>query len=198
MPTSVGHSLSGLIAYMALAGWKKWSIRLVIIFVLLSNLPDFDFVPGWLIGQPNLFHRGASHSMLLAFVIGLSAGVIVKTTRGGKFVPALMTVFILYMMHLVLDLFSADYSTMPGFQIFWPFSNEHYIAPTVIFANITRSSIVEEFVPSLFNSHNLRAMVNEVVIFTPPILLLWGLMGRERSPDGSIGGSYNQPEVDEG
>jgi len=55
LPTSVGHSLSGLIAYMALAGWKKWSIRLVIIFVLLSNLPDFDFVPGWLIGQPNLF-----------------------------------------------------------------------------------------------------------------------------------------------
>jgi membrane-bound metal-dependent hydrolase YbcI (DUF457 family) len=183
---------------MAIAGRKKWSVWLVVLFVLLSNLPDFDFFPGWLIGQPNLFHRGASHSLLLAFVIGLSAGVTVKIVRGGRFVPVLMTVFILYTMHVVLDLFSADYSTMPGFQILWPFSNEYYIAPSVIFTNITRSPIVEEFVPSLFNSHNLRAIVNEVIIFTPPILLLWGLMGREKSPDGSIGGSYNQPEVDAG
>ena len=195
MPSPVGHTLSGWIAYLVLTGRRKRSLWLFLSFVLLSNLPDFDFFPGWMLGQPNLFHRGASHSLLLAMVIGVSAGVIFKIA-GGKFVPVAVATFLVYTVHISLDLFSADYGTPQGFQILWPFSDRYYIAPSVIFTNITRSPMVEEFVPSLFNSHNLRAVINEVIIFLPPLLLLLGLKGRGITTDRSLNRAENASEIE--
>ena len=41
-----------------------------------SIVPDFDFLPGILIGEPGAFHHGASHSLTSAVIFG----VVVFTT----------------------------------------------------------------------------------------------------------------------
>ncbi len=177
MPSPVGHSLSGIAAYFLFVRSKR-SYLLVLFFILFANLPDFDFIPGWIVDQPNLFHRGFSHSFFMACMIGVTVGLIVRLTGRGKALTSATAVIFLCSFHIVLDLFSVDYGTPPGFKILWPFKDQHYIAPNVIFMNITRSPLPEEFFRSLFNTHNLKAVINEVVIFLPLLFLSWGLRGR--------------------
>jgi membrane-bound metal-dependent hydrolase YbcI (DUF457 family) len=180
MPSPVGHSLSGIAAYLLLVRSKR-SYLLLLFFIFFANLPDLDFIPGWLVNQPNLFHRGLSHSFFMAGMIGVTVGLVVRLAGRGKALPAAMAVIFLCCFHIILDLFSVDYGTPPGFKILWPFRDEHYIAPNVIFMNITRSPLPEEFFRSLFNTHNLKAVINEIVIFLPLLLLVWGSRGRGRN-----------------
>ncbi len=177
MPSPVGHSLSGVAAYLLAGRRGKGAAWVLVAFVFLTILPDFDFVPGWLVRQPNLFHRGASHSLFLAVFAGLLAGLALRSAGKGRFVTGAMAGFFLYALHVVLDLFSVDYSDPKGFQILWPYSTNHYIAPWEIFPNIIRSGTGREFFSSLFNLHNLKAVITETILFIPPILLLWGLRG---------------------
>jgi inner membrane protein len=181
MPSPVGHSLSGVLSYLTAVDRKRNGVGLLALFVLVTILPDFDFLPGWIIGQPNLFHRGASHSLCVALLIGLLVGLVAMVTGKGKFVPMAVIGFLMYTLHIVLDLFSVDYSVPRGFPVLWPFDRRCYIAPVEVFLNITRSGSSGEFFTSLFNSHNLEAVINELIIFLPPTLLMWGLRWRGRA-----------------
>jgi membrane-bound metal-dependent hydrolase YbcI (DUF457 family) len=186
MPSPVGHALSGLVAGLAVSQRKKKVCRIMLGFVFLTVLPDFDFLPGWLAGQPNLFHRGFSHSLLMAVIIGVTVGLVVKASGRGKFMPSAVAGFSLYALHIVLDLFSVDHSVPRGFQVLWPFDSGYYIAPYGLFLDITRSPTGDGFFQSLFNSNNYRAIINEVVVFLPALLMLWGLRGRMDRISGSL------------
>ncbi len=178
MPSPVGHSLGGFSVYLYLTVRRKGALWLVVFCVLVTNLPDLDFLPGWLAGEPNLFHRGGSHSIFVALVVGVVAGLVAKLTGKGKFIPVASAAFVLYGLHLVLDLFCVDNSTPRGFQMLWPLNDDYYIAPMTIFGDITRSPVAAEFFQSLFSAHNFRAVINEIVLFLPPLMLLWGIRGR--------------------
>ena len=68
MPSPIGHSLVGLIVFHYFKQKNlKWSFLSIVLVILVSNLPDFDFIPGILLGEPNRFHHGISHSF--GFVI---------------------------------------------------------------------------------------------------------------------------------
>src|ERR1044071_7547790 len=63
MPSPVGHSLAGLIAYQIapeIDGMARG--RVVALYLLAANAPDLDFLPGLIVGDPNRFHHGISHS----------------------------------------------------------------------------------------------------------------------------------------
>jgi membrane-bound metal-dependent hydrolase YbcI (DUF457 family) len=165
------------VIYLLTCRGGKNALRLVLAFVLLANLPDFDFLPGWLVGQPNLFHRGASHSLFTALLVGLVIGIGARATGWERFLPAATLGFALYASHVLLDLFSVDYSVPRGFEVLWPLSGEHYLTDVGLFMNIEHSPFMEEFFASLLSEENLKAVVNEVVIFLPAVLLLWGLRG---------------------
>ncbi len=178
MPSPVGHSLGGFSVYLCLTARRKGTLGLLVFCVLITNLPDLDFLPGWLTGEPNLFHRGGSHSILVALVVGVVVGLVVKLTGKGKFLPVASAAFVLYGIHLVLDLFCVDNSTPRGFQMLWPLNDDYYIAPMTIFDDITRSPVAAEFFQSLFSAHNFRAVINEIMLFLPALMLLWGIRGR--------------------
>ena len=185
MPSPVGHSLSGLIVYHAFGSDRGGFPRSSVPFVLLANLPDFDFIPGWLIGHPNMFHRGVSHSVFIALVAGAAVGIVSRVTKVGSALKASLIGFLLYACHILLDLFTLDHSERPGFEVLWPFDHGRYAAPIALFSDITRSSTSEGFVTSLFSHHNLISVVNELVILLPPVLLLWGLSAWVRAERGS-------------
>ena len=64
MPSPIGHSLTGWLT----AAWRDGSFKPVhpgrfLLYVVVANGPDLDFIPGLLTGAPNLYHHGRSHSL---------------------------------------------------------------------------------------------------------------------------------------
>ncbi|MFQ5584839.1 MAG: hypothetical protein ACE5GL_10425 [Calditrichia bacterium] len=64
MPSPIGHSLAGYV----IASFKSGSLfnknlSTVLLFVFVANVPDLDFIPGLIIGKPNIYHHGVSHSL---------------------------------------------------------------------------------------------------------------------------------------
>src|SRR5579883_2594427 len=73
MALPVGHAAAGYLAYEAVrpagrhrAGWLATAL-------LLANAPDLDYLPGLLVGHPDAWHRGVTHS--LAAALAVAAGV---------------------------------------------------------------------------------------------------------------------------
>jgi len=119
MPFPLGHTAIGLTTY-ELNGQKATpSQRLwVFLFVLLlSNLPDFDMLVGLVMtGNADAFHRGPSHSLLFAVVMGYAASKIAKRLF---VVPPLSfgLCTALIFSHVIADLVF----TSAPVSLFWPF-----------------------------------------------------------------------------
>ncbi len=164
MPLPIGHALAGLAFQQARPGIffkNNWLDALC--FMFLANLPDADFLPGLLLGRPNLYHHGAFHSLGAALAVAaLGAGLLrLKTHRFWR--PAAM-IFLVFFSHLLLDFFALDYVAPYGLPLFWPFSGRYFIASRPFFLNITRSPEANDFFISIFNRHNLGAALREVVL----------------------------------
>lgn len=73
MPSPVGHTLAGLCGYVVAQGHVAPDRRgwLLTGSVVLANLPDLDFLPGLLLGDPMYFHRQGRHSITTAIIVGL-------------------------------------------------------------------------------------------------------------------------------
>jgi inner membrane protein len=176
MPSPLGHSLMGYIIHRATASpaeEQQW--QRIALYVFAANAPDLDLILGLLTGDPNRYHHGISHSigfaLLFAVVFSLFLALRTQETTGRNFA----IFFGLYSSHIALDYFSIDTSAPYGEPLFWPSSNEYYIAPFAFLPDIWRDSSSLTFVPSLFNLHNLWAVSVEFLTLFPFILLIAAL-----------------------
>ncbi|MBD3384876.1 hypothetical protein GF407_08105 [candidate division KSB1 bacterium] len=171
MPSPIGHMLSGL---AIVAAHKKGVLRgdretlLVLVCVVL---PDIDFIFGFIEGNPNAYHHQFTHSFFFAVAAGFLLGVVSMRSCRHFLRPALLFTFAIAL-HIVLDLFAVDKSAPYGAQIFWPFSDDYFIAPIQIFSDVVRSSDSATFIFSLFNRHNLGTIIIETVIMLLVILFI--------------------------
>jgi inner membrane protein len=172
MPSPVGHEIAGLLIFDLLRNLADVGrrVKTLSLCLLVAILPDFDFIPGIIEGEPNKYHHGSSHSIFIGLTITLILTLMFYFRD--KFWIYMTLFFSIYLSHLVLDLFSLDQSYPYGLKLLWPFSTEYFISPQSVFADIRRVNSNTEFVPSLiFNSHNLMAVLREVVILTPPVIV---------------------------
>jgi len=181
MPSPIGHSLMGYIIYgigvRSVAGQHG---RLIPLYLLAANAADVDFVPGLLIGDPNRYHHGISHSIGFAILFALVSSLFLFLLKRDVawWWRNFAILFCLYCSHIGLDYFARDGSFPYGMPVFWPVSREYYIAPIALFLDIRRSPAAIEFLPSLFSLYNLRAVAVEVLLLFPFVLLiLCGLPG---------------------
>lgn len=164
MPLPVGHALAGLAlrqvrpVFFSPRGWLD-----ALLLMFLANLPDADFLPGLLLGRPNLHHHGPFHSLGAALGVALLGAALLRW-RGRRFAPAAALIFLAFASHLLLDIFALDLVAPFGIPLFWPLSGGHVIAARPLFLNITRSAASGDFFPSLFNAHNLAAALRECVL----------------------------------
>lgn len=173
MPTPVGHTLMGYIVYTdrKMANWNlTW--RDLLIFILVANLPDIDYLPGFLMGKPNKFHHGMTHSISLAVLIGCILGLIYFMKERRNFVKYFFSFSMTYSSHLLLDFLGKDTSYPYGEQLFWPFSNIYFMSPIAIFSDVHKASSSKIFIQSLFNWNNLGTVVIEAIILLPIIWLI--------------------------
>ncbi len=192
MPLPISHSLAGAAVYTAFdqdggsGGWRR-----LVIAISVANAPDLDLLPGLLIGDPNRFHRGASHSLITALGVGLLFGWLAWLTRGwewrlrghrlrGPYQTAFI-VAVLLASHVLLDAFTTDPSPPAGEQMLWPLSDA-WVQLYPLFDRADKVSgpaSASEFVRSLLSMHNARAMGRELVLVGP--FLLWARWWRRRN-----------------
>jgi membrane-bound metal-dependent hydrolase YbcI (DUF457 family) len=190
MPMPIAHGAAAVAIYLAFRpriasapgvhhgvpdGKSWWLAPTACLF--LAVMPDLDFIPGLLRGQPNLYHQGLSHSLFV--LAGCSLLVFVGLKALGRGIAAhfsrsrlLFCLLAASLSHPVLDLFSLDTSTPVGVPLFWPVSSEHFSAGWPIFLNVQRADLPgAAFFLSLFSLHNLLAGLREAVFGLAVILL---------------------------
>jgi membrane-bound metal-dependent hydrolase YbcI (DUF457 family) len=187
MPLPVGHSLIGAtVGVLADRDGARISPGRLLAAVVLANAPDFDYLPGVLLGDPHRFHRMAVHSLGWALLVGALAALWVKfgrrdpwpvhsRWRSGAATTGIV-VAALWASHIALDSLNADFSEPVGQMIFWPLSTGWYSAVPV-FMNIDKvagPATPWGFALSLLTLHNLQAVALEAVAIGPLLLLaLW-------------------------
>jgi len=177
MSSPIGHSLAGLI----ISSWREKSFkpgnfRILALYVFIANAPDLDFIPGTIMGKPNLYHHGISHSIGAAIFFGLVLAILINRISGKRFWREFIFMFSLYASHLFLDLISYDGRPPFGIPLFWPFSERYFmipILPPVKHSRLDHASIAQ-FLTDVFSVHNLYVISLEVMLTVPfALLLIW-------------------------
>ena len=119
MPLPLGHSAIGFATHSVISNnkgrYNKWLVAGFI--VVLSNLPDIDVLFGlFLQNNGSAFHRGPTHSILFALIMGFVAS---QSWKIWSQIPRMSfkTCFLLIFSHVVADYFLTDAPV----SFYWPF-----------------------------------------------------------------------------
>jgi len=162
VPSPIGHALAGYLIGRVMPYSRRrpvWTI--VAVCSVLAVIPDLDFLPGLLHGQPALYHQGISHSLGCAIFVSVLAALLygrgrAATTLGGVF-------FLAYGSHLIMDMLGPDSRPPYGIPLFWPLSDQYYIAPFQVFRGFrhvaTTSDSTTDWVSHIMQPYNLGTII---------------------------------------
>ncbi|HEY8370737.1 MAG TPA: metal-dependent hydrolase [Thermodesulfobacteriota bacterium] len=178
MPSPLGHALAGLVLAAAVAPGARIAPAAALA-VAASLAPDLDFVPGLLVGDPGRYHHGASHSVGAAAAAALLGGALAASPFGRATGLAAvgagragLVCGLAVLAHVLLDALAVDTSPPYGVPLFWPLDGSYVMSPWTPFADIQREqSDVVTFFRTLASSHNVRAVLLEVALLGPLVLL---------------------------
>lgn len=143
---------------------------------------DFDFLPGFILGEPHRFHHGASHSIFVGTLIGLLFILLLKRIELSSKAICLCCLLSV-LSHPILDFFGADYSIPYGIPLFWPFDDTYYISDFSLFLSIDKSGAnLNSFIMSMLTVNNLKAVFNEIFFSIFIISLTFMLKKKGFSP----------------
>ncbi|MCP4151609.1 MAG: metal-dependent hydrolase, partial [bacterium] len=119
MSLPLGHAIAGITAFEMSPGKReeKKDWKWFLFAALLANLADFDMALGlFLKGDANLFHRGATHSLVFSLLIG---GLASSAWRMWDKIPRISfrAGFFAVFSHVLLD----TLFTSSPISLFWPF-----------------------------------------------------------------------------
>jgi inner membrane protein len=170
MALPIVHATAGYLIYRLerRGAWQRprpasWQRALG--FMALANLPDADFLLGFVLGHPGTFHRGVSHTVLAAFLVGAGLATLTWWRRGHPWWPSALVFTAVYGSHLFLDAWSADARAPSGAAFFWPLSDAYFIFPIALFTEIfidghSRSG----FLTSILRWETVLVLAREAVI----------------------------------
>jgi membrane-bound metal-dependent hydrolase YbcI (DUF457 family) len=140
---------------------------MLVVLLIGSNLPDFDFLPGLLIGSPDQYHRAFSHSLLFCLLATVPLLIYLKVAKikSRAFISLMWLIAILT--HLAIDWVSLDVSDPAGIELLWPFSGQRFMSDPVIFPGARRDEIFSSFTLS----YNLFAVTWEILLLVPFVAL---------------------------
>jgi len=192
MSSPVGHSLAGYLIYCCRV--KGISVRrekvLFPAALLAANLPDLDFLPGFLVGRPNLYHHGISHSLGAVLVFSLFMTLGIQLLKKYSLIKNFLFFFIISCSHLLLDYISFDGRPPEGIPVFWPLSSQYMILPHPILPPIRHSHLdnatVAQFLTDFLSLHNLYVVGLECGIMLPIFAIVYYLIRKEGGCNGGV------------
>src|SRR5262245_10161003 len=173
MALCLAHAAAGYLAYEALRPAGRHDAGLLATAVVCANLPDLDFLPGLAIGNPTAFHRGATHTVMAAFVVAAAVWAVARWQRVMR--PAALAAVsgMAYLSHLLLDWMTVDAVPPAGIQLLRPFSDAWLHAPWSLLGEIivdSRSRV--GFVESLLTPTAVHAWIREIGILVATVTLV--------------------------
>jgi membrane-bound metal-dependent hydrolase YbcI (DUF457 family) len=172
MPSPVGHILGGAAVYLAGTRREVRSGKVLVITLLASILPDFDFLPGILIGDMRAFHHGISHSLAAAVLFGGLVFLFKKWRQADMALLMGLLAASSYASHVLLDLVSVNDGAR-GVPVLWPLSNR-YFGVNLGLLGFFRYGPISEGVWSIIRWDNLSPLFRELIIVgSLVIVFLW-------------------------
>jgi hypothetical protein len=173
MPSPVGHLLGGAALYLAATPRGRSRVTLAVT-IAGSIFPDFDFLPGILIGEAGAFHHGVSHSFAFAVLFGALVFITLHLS-GQKNVAGHVSLLggFAYGLHIVFDSVSANNSV----PLIWPLFTEKIGVNLNLFGHFHHGGL-EDGIWSIVRWANLSPVIRELTILGIPVLLL--VVWRER------------------
>ncbi len=165
MGLPLAHAAGGYLAYEAVrpVGRHRWA--LLGLAVVAASAPDVDFVPGLLLGHPDAFHRGVTHTLVAAAAVGLAAALVARACGPGvRRLRVGRLVGLAWMSHLVVDLLTVDTGALAGIPVFWPLSRSTWISSTPVFGEITRPSGARDFFSILVGPGGVTVWLTEAAV----------------------------------
>ena len=171
MPTPIGHSLAGLTIQLA-SGKRpaRHQLASALLVVIVASLPDLDFIPGYLSGEPRAFHWGPSHSLFAAGLVGCAFGAFARYQRR-PFLPVFLLMTAVYASHLLLDGLLGAGAPSIGLQVFWPFNTDRWMLPWAVFRMAPTTAESVGPVGTLFTWEILPVVARELLILGPALVL---------------------------
>ena len=169
---SILHIAVGLVGGRWAAGGP--SLRAQLGFVALSMLPDADVI-AFALGIPyeaSFGHRGASHSLCFALLMGLVVGLVARLARGAWLRLGCLTVLVVAS-HPILDAMTTGGL---GVALLWPWSDAR------IFFD-WRPIPVAPIGPAFFSLKGLQVALAELGPSLP--LIIYALWPRRPDPAGT-------------
>jgi hypothetical protein len=171
MPSPVAHLLSGGIVYLT-GGSAKQRSRLVLGATILGSIvPDFDFLPGFLIGNPGAFHHGISHSLGFALLFGTMVFLVLRYFQYSDIATrAALMAACAYGFHAVLDAASVNEGAK-SVPLLWPLSAREFGINLHLFGHFHHDGLADGLW-SVVRRENLPALAREFSVMGAPLLLL--------------------------
>jgi hypothetical protein len=173
MPSPLGHILGGAAVYLLGRPRPQGSSLILGASVLGSIIPDFDFLPGFLTGDPSAFHHGISHSAGFALLFGIGVFVVLRYFgRSSDIVTraALMATFA-YGFHAVLDAVSVVEGAK-AVPLLWPLSSHEFGINLNLFGHFHHDGFADGLW-SVVRHENLPALARELIVLGIPSLLMY-------------------------
>lgn len=186
MPLPLAHAIVGYATTAATGVRFRRDTKIALLFsVVVANLPDLDFLPGALAGEPALYHRTVAHSLLAAALAGLVIGAVV-TRFSRRFGQIALLGFLVYASHLFADTVDLGGGGR-GVQLLWPLSQHWFEVEPPLGARVQSWMVFERgtdsrgFFASLFSLASLRALLCQAVLYLPVLIpALWWRRRRSR------------------
>ena len=164
MASPVGHSLMGVVIYLATVTSSEWLRRWgwLFLIVLFSAAADLDYLHAVFgrLDLANAYHRGLSHTVL--FAIGATVLYLIIAgawTRKLMWKPALV-LLVACCIHLLIDVFTEDNKAPYGIAPFRPFGEVLLYSSRPIFPAIEKATYSD-----LLSLRNVKAALFETVFF---------------------------------
>lgn len=143
---------------------KRQQIELVVYCLVLSIVPDLDFIAGLAVCDIGRYHHGLSHSLFVcAFLGALAAFFIAGRLKAIHKLKIYSACIISIISHPLLDYFSYDSSVPFGVPLFWPFYTEYIISPVSLLSDVHREhDNLSNFLISILNWHNAHEVIIEL------------------------------------
>ncbi|MCP4153596.1 MAG: metal-dependent hydrolase [bacterium] len=162
----------------ALLGWQKTAekknTRSLIIFILIANLPDIDYLFFMFLGKPAFsMHQFYTHNIffvclavvLLAPFLQTPARLVVRGLSAAQ-KRQYTGFFLVGLSHLLLDFLTIDGAAPVGFRLFFPVSGSLFNLG--VFPNLIKNNLME-----IFSLYNLAVLLLEVAVFIFPLFLVY-------------------------
>ncbi|MDO8413851.1 MAG: metal-dependent hydrolase, partial [Gallionellaceae bacterium] len=134
----------------------------MMLFMGLANLPDIDFLIGYIVAADvHAFHQGPTHSVLFAVIAGCMAALIWRRNLSWGLSATVFTLTILS--HDLVDIFTGPMLGLHpsyGVPLLWPFYIERVVAPVTLLPSIQHDTLAR-----FLSWHNAAAMLYEVAVF---------------------------------